>query len=47
MKYLRVIPLIIGWFILGIGVAVFCAASGIGWIGERVMSLAFEGGLDD
>jgi hypothetical protein len=43
MKVLRFIPLAIGWIILGISVAIFCAATGLGWIGEQVMSLAFEG----
>ena len=45
MRYLRVIPLLIGWIVLMLGCFVFYAACGIGWIGENIMNLAFEGGL--
>ena len=46
MKALRFIPLAIGWFIMGISLLIFCAATGIGWFGEQVVKLAFEGGLE-
>ena len=45
MKYIRIIPLLIGWGILTLGCLVFYAATGLGWLGENIMNLAFEGGL--
>jgi len=43
VKTLRLIPLSIGWAILGLSVLIFYAATGLGWIGEQVMQLAFGG----
>ena len=44
MRLIRFIPLCLGWFLLGLSVAIFMAATGLGWIGEHVMMLAFKEG---
>jgi hypothetical protein len=41
MKVVRCIPLIIGWLLLGCSVIIFYAATGLGWLGESVMQMAF------
>jgi len=43
VKTLRLIPLVFGWFVIGISVLIFYAACGLGWLGENIMKLAFEG----
>ena len=42
MKYIRVIPLLIGWSILTCSCMLFYASCGLAWIGENIMHLAFE-----
>lgn len=41
MRYLRLVPLTLGWLILGISVLFFMVASGLGYLGEQIMQLAF------
>lgn len=42
MKGLRFIALTFGWVIMGLSVAIFMAATGIGWIGEHFIRAGIE-----
>ena len=42
MKALRFIPLLIGIALIEIGSLIMYAATGLGWLGENIINLAFE-----